>query len=95
MRSSSRTGRILHVISVLSVGGVEVWLIELLRHMRALADEGREVEQFDILMTGGSRGELDDLAASLGANLHYLRFARPVPIQARHKGFHSHPGVRS
>ena len=74
--SSSRTGRILHVISVLSVGGVEVWLIELLRHMRSLADEGREVEQFDILMTGGARGELDDLAASLGANLHYLRFSR-------------------
>lgn len=76
MKSPSHRGRILHVVSVLSVGGVEVWLVELLRHMRSLADEGREVEQFDILLTGGSRGELDDLAASLGANLHYLRFSR-------------------
>jgi glycosyltransferase involved in cell wall biosynthesis len=76
MTSPLRKPRVLHVISVLSVGGVEVWLIELLRHMRSLAEVGREVEQFDILMTGGSRGELDDLAASLGANLHYLRFSR-------------------
>ena len=68
--------RVLHVITVLSVGGVETWLIELLRHMQSLSSAGDRVEQFDILMTGGARHELDDLAASLGANLHYLRFSR-------------------
>ena len=68
--------RVLHVITVFSVGGVEMWLIELLRHMQALAREGRSVESFDVLLTGGVPHELDELAASLGAKLHYLRFSR-------------------
>ena len=66
----------LHVITVFSVGGVEIWLIELLRHMQALAREGRDVESFDVLLTGGVPHELDELATSLGARLHYLRFSR-------------------
>ena len=68
--------RVLHVITVFSVGGVEIWLIELLRHMQALAREGRSVESFDVLLTGGVPHELDELATSLGAKLHYLRFSR-------------------
>jgi glycosyltransferase EpsF len=68
--------RVLHVITVLSVGGVEVWLIELLRHMRKLKENGVETESFEILMTGGQRHELDDLAESLGASLHYIPFSR-------------------
>jgi glycosyltransferase involved in cell wall biosynthesis len=67
--------RVLHVISILSVGGVEMWLISLLRHIRTLPDDA-DVETFDVLMTGGERSELDDLAASLGANLHYIPFGR-------------------
>ena len=64
--------RVLHIITVLSVGGAEVWLIQLLRHIR---ETGADVE-FDILMTGGAPNELDDLAVSLGAKLHYIRFSR-------------------
>jgi glycosyltransferase EpsF len=67
--------RVLHVISILSVGGVEMWLVALLRHIRALAGDAG-AETFDILMTGGQRSELDELAASLGANLHYIPFSR-------------------
>jgi len=68
--------RVLHVITVLSVGGVEMWLIELLRHMRQMSENGKPTESFEILMTGGRRHELDDLAASLGAKLHYIPFSR-------------------
>ena len=74
--SATHGTRVLHVITVFSVGGVEIWLIELLRHMQALAREGRGVESFDVLLTGGLPNELDELAASLGARLHYLRFSR-------------------
>lgn len=68
--------RVLHVVTALGVGGVEVWLIALLRHMRALEAAGQKPERFDILMTGGEKAELDDLASSLGATLHYIKFSR-------------------
>ena len=74
--STSSGARVLHVITVFSVGGVEIWLIALLRHMQALASQGRVVESFDVLLTGGVPHELDELAVSLGARLHYLRFSR-------------------
>jgi glycosyltransferase involved in cell wall biosynthesis len=68
--------RVLHVITILSVGGVEVWLTALLRHIQSLERDRLPHETFDILMTGGKRGDLDDIAASLGATLHYLPFSR-------------------
>jgi glycosyltransferase involved in cell wall biosynthesis len=60
----------------MGVGGVEVWLIALLRYIRSLEAEGRATERYDILMTGARTAELDELAASLGATLHYIRFSR-------------------
>ena len=68
--------KVLHVISALGVGGVEVWLIALLRHMRERETAGHECEEFHILLTGGKTAELDELATSLGARLHYIRFSR-------------------
>ena len=68
--------KVLHVISALGVGGVEVWLIALLRHMRERETAGHECEEFHILLTGGKAAELDELATSLGARLHYIRFSR-------------------
>lgn len=68
--------RVLHVITILSVGGVEVWLTALLRHIEMLARTGQPHESFDILMTGGATGDLDEAAAALGATLHYLPFSR-------------------
>jgi glycosyltransferase involved in cell wall biosynthesis len=68
--------KVLHVISALGVGGVEVWLIALLRHMRERETAGQQCEEFHILLTGGKSAELDELATSLGARLHYIRFSR-------------------
>ena len=68
--------RILHVITVLSVGGAEMWLIELLRHLQSLDENNVEHESFEILLTGGQPHDLDVLARSLGATLHYIRFSR-------------------
>ena len=59
--------RILHVITVLSVGGAEMWLIELLRHLQSLDENNVEHESFEILLTGGQPHDLDVLARSLGA----------------------------
>lgn len=68
--------RVLHIITVFAVGGVEVWLIALLRHIQMLQRTGQPHEEFHILMTGGTRGDLDEEAEALGAKLHYLRFSR-------------------
>jgi glycosyltransferase involved in cell wall biosynthesis len=73
---TQRGPRVLHVISALGVGGVEVWLIALLRYMREQVKSGEQKEEFHIILTGGKPAELDELAASLGARLHYIRFSR-------------------
>ena len=73
---SERKQRVLHVITALGFGGVEVWLMALLEHMRQRKLRGETVEEFDILMTGGRKAELDRQAQSLGATLHYIRFSR-------------------
>jgi glycosyltransferase involved in cell wall biosynthesis len=44
--------------------------------MRELQRQGRITESFEILLTGGAAGDLDDEARSLGATLHYLPFSR-------------------
>jgi glycosyltransferase involved in cell wall biosynthesis len=67
---------VLHIITILSVGGVEVWLLALLRHIQMLERTGQPHESFEILMTGGQRHDLDEAAAALGATLHYLPFSR-------------------
>jgi glycosyltransferase involved in cell wall biosynthesis len=76
MASVNEPPRVLHVITVLSVGGVEMWLMALLRYLNSPAAAGENREHFDILMTGGRTNELDELASSLGATLYYVRFGR-------------------
>lgn len=84
LAADSTAPKVLHIISVMSVGGVEVWLIALLRHIAALDRAGQPHASFDILMTGGVEGELDDQAKSAGATLHYLSFSRRnLPAFAR------------
>lgn len=51
-----------------------MWLMALLRHLNSA--DGARKEHFDILMTGGRTNELDALATSLGATLHYVPFGR-------------------
>jgi glycosyltransferase involved in cell wall biosynthesis len=68
--------RILHVVTVLSVGGVETWLLALLRENNARRQRGEDHLEIDILMTGGRFGTLDEMARELGATLHYITFSR-------------------
>lgn len=64
--------RVLHVISGMGMGGVETWLLELLR-IWAKRSTG---VQTDLLLTGGVPDLLDDEAHSLGARLHYIHYSR-------------------
>lgn len=68
--------RVLHVVTALGVGGVEVWLIALLEHIQKRAEQGATSESFDILMTGGRTADLDERARTLGATLYYIPFGR-------------------
>ena len=63
--------RVLHVIAGLGMGGAETWLLELMRHWQKV---GNPVV-LDILLTGGVQDLFDDEARSLGAQLHYVRYA--------------------
>jgi glycosyltransferase involved in cell wall biosynthesis len=76
MAVSSESPKVLHVITGLGVGGVEVWLIALLEHMQQRVGLQEGSDKFHILLTGGKRAELDDRAMELGAQLHYIRFSR-------------------
>ncbi|HMA21703.1 MAG TPA: glycosyltransferase [Gemmatimonadaceae bacterium] len=68
--------RVLHVVTALGLGGVEVWLLALLERNRELEKRGLPTETIDILLTGGERSVLDDKAISLGATLHYIPFGK-------------------
>jgi len=71
--------RVLQVISSLGMGGVETWLMEVLR---LWSKDGSA--HMDFLATSGKRDLFDDEAGSLGAHIYYvpsqrghlLRFAR-------------------
>lgn len=67
--------RVLQVYSTLGVGGAEMWLIALLRYFREHDDELPWRVKVDVCLTSGERGELDDEARDLGADLHYLRYS--------------------
>lgn len=69
---TGRPFRVLHIIDTFSMGGVETWLIEVLRHLRRV---GSEV-QLDILATSGKSGLFDEEARTLGANIIYLPYRR-------------------
>lgn len=64
--------RVLHVYSVLGVGGAETWLLALLRH---LCHTGASI-QVDVCLTGEERGVLEPEAEALGARLIRIPFRR-------------------
>lgn len=72
-----RPKRVLHVLNSLDAGGLEVWVLNLLRH----ADR-REFEM-DVLCRGTSVGSLADRARACGARVHYLR----QHVWSRHLGY--------
>jgi glycosyltransferase EpsF len=65
--------KVLHIISTFSMGGVETWLLGLLRYWRR---KGFQSPQIDFLAVGGERDLLDDEATALGAKIIYLRYGR-------------------
>ncbi|MGH9874671.1 MAG: glycosyltransferase [Pyrinomonadaceae bacterium] len=71
-----RSIRILHVFSVLALGGAETWLLSLLRYFHQQKGELPFTVTFDILLTGGKRAVFDDEAEALGACLFYVPFTR-------------------
>lgn len=73
--------RVLHVFSVLSVGGAETWLMALLKYFRE-ADGRLPVKvACDILLTGGAPAFFDEEAKTLGARLFYVPFSRRHPFK--------------
>lgn len=71
-KAVERPLRVLHVVGSMGMGGVETWLLELLR---IWAKTGYGVRA-DLLLTGGVPDLLDDEARSHGARLHYVRYRR-------------------
>jgi len=72
---------VLHVFSVLSVGGAETWLMALLKYFRE-ADSKLPVKvKSDILLTGGAPAFFDEEAKTLGARLFYVPFSRRHPFK--------------
>ncbi len=65
--------RVLHIIDTFGMGGVETWLMELLRFWHRQADGA---PQTDILSASGNPGLFDDEARALGANIFYVRYSR-------------------
>ena len=63
--------RVLHVIGSLGMGGVETWLVELLRLWSTNA-----ACQLDFLATSGKPGIFDEMAQQLGAKVYYVRYGR-------------------
>jgi glycosyltransferase involved in cell wall biosynthesis len=73
-QTAKRELRVLHVFSVLGVGGAETWLLSLLKYFREHRND-RSV-QIDVLLTGEGKGTFDDEARALGAELFYVPFTR-------------------
>lgn len=69
--SLHRPIKVLHVLHSLSMGGVETWLMELLRHWSRTG-----VVEMHFLATGGVRGVFDHEVERLGATIHYVRYSR-------------------
>ena len=74
--SGKRPVKVLHVIHSLGVGGVETWLMEVLRHWSHTG-----AGHMDFLLTSGTRDVFDEEAAALGAGLHYLPYGRSHLVQ--------------
>ena len=67
--------RVLHVIGSLGIGGAEQWLVALLRHFRDTRHQRTFDVRTDILIATGNAGPLDDIARSLGARLHFMKYS--------------------
>lgn len=63
--------KVLHVLDSLGVGGVETWLMAVLRRWHA-SGTGR----MDFLLTGTGTGAFDAEALALGARLHRIPYGR-------------------
>lgn len=63
--------KVLQVLGMLSMGGAETWLMEVLRFWSK-----NKIGQMDFLLTSGKRGLFDDEAERLGAKLHYVQYGR-------------------
>ncbi len=68
--------RVLHVFSVLGMGGAETWLMSLLKYFKEHEKDLPVRVRFDVLLTGGQRAVFDDEAKALGARLFYVPFTR-------------------
>lgn len=68
---SGRRLRVLHVLSSLGMGGVETWLMALLKHWGATG-----AVQMDLLLTGREPGILEEQAITLGARIHRIPYSR-------------------
>ena len=68
---TNRPLRVLQVISVLSVGGAERWLLALLRHWSQTG-----AAEVDFLLTGGRPSFYDKEVEALGGKIHYVRYGR-------------------
>lgn len=99
---SSSPLRVLHIIGTFSMGGVETWLIEVLRHLRRT---GSPIE-IDILATSGNAGLFDAEAKALGANILYMPYGRSNALgfvrqfrallrERRYHAIHDHQGYAS
>jgi glycosyltransferase EpsF len=63
--------KVLHIIHGFGMGGVETWLIQLLRLWSK-----QNVVKMDFLLTGGEPSLFDREVRDLGANLYYYRYGR-------------------
>ncbi len=100
-RHLNRPARVLHVLGALNRGGVETWLMHLLRHF------DREIVAMDFLVHSEEPGAYDDEALALGARVlccphtrdlltyrrHFLEIARRYgPFDVVHSHVHNFSG---
>lgn len=66
MAAPSRAIRVLHVLGSLSRGGIETWLMHVIRHT------SRDSVEHDFALTGRTPGPYEDEAHALGCKIHRL-----------------------
>jgi glycosyltransferase EpsF len=62
--------RVLHIIDSFYMGGVETWLVEIVKYVR---ENKLDFPQFDFIAAGGQIGIFDDLIRSMGCRIFYLK----------------------
>ena len=95
--------KVLQIVDTLGMGGVETWLMELLR---LWSQEVSARPRINFLATSGNRGIFDDEARALGAEIFYLRYRRSKALSftlelrrilegGRYSAIHDHQGYAS